>query len=260
MRHRMLRTCLVAACAVLLTPVLGVSAANAEAAPLFWGYFQWTDGEWQFASTGPDGATPEDGAVEGWRFAANSADLPPRPPRAEGDFEVICGSTPEPASGEKRVAVVIDYGLADEAPEGAEPPAARGDCAVVPEDATGADVMAAVAQVREQDSLVCGFDGYPASGCGTLEAEPMADADTPVELELPDASSGEADNESGGDGDGGTDNAADGSGVDSGAATGEAADDGIGRFGVLIAALIAVVVVGVLGGALGIRRRRGGSS
>lgn len=248
MAHRkLLRTLVVAVCAAALTPLLGVSAASAQA-PLFWGYYHWNNGTWEFASTGPDGATPEDGAVEGWRYAAAGADTPPRLPRADGDFELICGSTPEPKSGQKRVAVVIDYGLAEEAPEGAEPPAARGECAVVPEDATGADVLAAVAQVRDQNGLVCGLDDYPATGCGEQEAEPMADADAPVELELPDDAAGGANSADGAAGE-----------ADQEAAPEPAEDDGLGRFGVLIAALIAIVLLVVIGGVLGVRRR-GGSS
>lgn len=251
MGHRkLLRTCLVAVCAVLLTPLLGVSAASAQAY-LFWGYYHWNNTEWEFASTGPDGATPKDGSVEGWRFAAAGDDTPPRLPRADGDFELICGQTEEPAEGQKRVAVVVDYGVSEEAPEGTDVPPARGECAVVPADATGADVLAAAASVRAENALVCGVDDYPATGCGgESDIEPAVDADTPVELELPEAeSSAEPEAEGGADADSGGGSEADTS------STAEPTDGGIGRFGVLVAALIALVLLVVLGGVMGVRRR-----
>jgi hypothetical protein len=151
----------------------------------FWGYYQWSDGSWAFAPTGPAETRPTDGAVEGWRFAVAGAE--PRVPRADGDFDLICGGT-EAGDGEKRVAVVIDFGTEADSADGSHPPQARGACAVVPEDATGADILTAAAgDVRlGEGGLTCGIDGYPATGC----ADPV---DTPappgpeeqVELALP---------------------------------------------------------------------------
>ncbi|MFP5336796.1 MAG: SCO2322 family protein [Actinomycetes bacterium] len=167
----------------LTSGVAPAAATGAQDAYRYWGYFQLTDGAWAFAQTGPDGATPADGAVEGWRFAvAGASDV--RAPRALPTFEEVCGSD-EAASGEKRVAVVIDYGRAADAADGAEPPEPRADCAVVDDAATGADVLAAVAETRVEGGLVCGLDGYPATGCGepVPEVSPeAAAADEPVEL------------------------------------------------------------------------------
>jgi hypothetical protein len=157
-----------AAALLLLLGALVLPALPAQAdAYRFWGYFTWdpAGATWVFAPTGPDDAVPADGSVEGWRFAV-ADEAATKPPRAAGDAAAICGSTPA-AEGQKRVAVVLDYGALEDAAAGTgEPPAARGACAVVPEAATGSQVLAAVATVRVADGLTCGIDGWPAAGCG----------------------------------------------------------------------------------------------
>ena len=177
----------------LLTALLLAGFAPVAAAPAYadtgyryWGYFHWAGPEgWEFATKGPADYTPEDGAVEGFRFAVHVGQTA-REPRTDGDFESICADTPA-EDGQKRVAVVIDYGLAEDAPEGDEPPAPRGDCAVVPTNATGAQVLQAVAQVRiGQSGLTCGIDGYPAGECGPeVKGVSVPPQDEPVELQLP---------------------------------------------------------------------------
>ncbi|MGH8970600.1 MAG: SCO2322 family protein, partial [Actinomycetes bacterium] len=133
----------------------------------------------------PDQTKPADGAVEGWRFAVTSESGSPRVPRADGDFAAICAGT-DAAAGKKRVAVVIDAGLAEDAPSGEKPPAARGECAVVAQAASGAEVLAAVASARVEKGLVCSLDGYPATGCGDqVEATPPTAPDAQVRLALP---------------------------------------------------------------------------
>jgi hypothetical protein len=171
--------------AVLLLPAAG--PAQAQQAYRFWGYHAWQGGEWTFAQQGPDQTRPADGAVEGWRFAVSGAEGSARVPRAAGDFALICGSTP-PASGHKRVAVLIDYGVAAEAPQGDTPPQARGACAVVAANATGLQALRAVAALRLKDALVCGVDGYPRTECGAPYAGPLPDptaSESPVRLHLP---------------------------------------------------------------------------
>jgi cobalamin biosynthesis Mg chelatase CobN len=86
----------------------------------------------------------------------------------------------------KRVAVVLDYGRAVDGDGTSTPPDVAAECAVVPTAATGAEVLAAVAAVRNGTTgLVCGINGYPATGCGgaadSLTEEQKA-ADTPVTL------------------------------------------------------------------------------
>jgi hypothetical protein len=152
----------------------------------YWGYFHWDSGAktWQFAKTGPDAYIPPDKSVEGWRFAVNVGNSG-REPRAAGNFAAICGHT-QAKAGQKRVAVVIDYGLAKEAPGGEHPPAPRGACAVVPKQATGVQVLQAVANVRTEKGFTCGIDGYPATECPTeLKDVSVPADDKPVHLKLP---------------------------------------------------------------------------
>lgn len=183
------RTVVASALLALLLPFVGLAApAAADAAPTaaafrFWGYFQQVDGAWQFAQTGPDGTSPADGSVEGWRFAtAGGSDV--RFPRATPTFDEVCADT-APSSGSKRVAVVIDYGRVVDGGEGAQPPAARSACAVVPEAGTGNDVVAAVAETRAEAGLMCALDSYPASGCGEpVDPLPAAAAAPDEEVQL----------------------------------------------------------------------------
>lgn len=178
--------------AALLFPVvfalIGAGALPASAAPSasasrFWGYYQLTGDQWAFATTGPDGTTPADGSVEGWRYAVATMDQP-RFPRAVLTFEQICGQTAA-QDGSKRVGVVIDYGRAADSADGATPPQPRAVCAVVPANATGTQVLGAVAQTRTEGAAMCGIDAHPATGCfeevGTPSPEAAA-ADEPVDL------------------------------------------------------------------------------
>jgi hypothetical protein len=172
----------------LLLAVLLPAGAASAAAYRYWGYYQLNGSTWEFATTGPDQTTPADGGVEGWRFAVGTEEVT-RFPRATPTFDDVCGET-EAETGKKRVAVVIDYGREADTADNTEPPAAAGRCAVVDDEATGLEVLSAVADVRTGDGLVCGIDEFPATGCGdevkTVSAEAEA-ADTPVTLELPEA-------------------------------------------------------------------------
>ncbi|MFD2080141.1 hypothetical protein SAMN05421678_10526 [Actinopolymorpha cephalotaxi] len=169
----------------LLATTLGAGVAQASAYR-YWGFFQWTDHAWKMASVGPGSVTPKDGAVDGWRFAVSGEKSPPRLPRAAADFAELCGDTKAQA-GKKRVGVVLDYGLADEAPGGQSPAKPRGACALVDAKANSAQVLAAVADVRDQKSMICGIDGFPSSGCGDpVKKEPaVASPEPTVALALP---------------------------------------------------------------------------
>jgi hypothetical protein len=172
--------------AVVGVLVIGAATAIPASAEAFryWGYYAWSGDAWAFADAGSNDTNPADGSVEGWRFAV-AGEASARLPRAAGDFDTLCGSTPE-SDGSKRVGVVIDFGTQDDAPEGDTAPAPLGACAVVPEDATGSDVLVAVAEVRLGDGgFVCGIDGYPSQGCGDpVDSDAPTSEEEPVELEL----------------------------------------------------------------------------
>ena len=133
----------------------------------YWTYWTGTANGWTFSQVGPASAVPEDGSVEGWRFALSTGvrgqGAEPRI-AATAAFRQFCG--PQPAApGAKRVAVVFDFGLPGEAPDGQTPPRPRGTCVEAPEQATGATILSRSATVRSDDGLVCAIGGYPQGEC-----------------------------------------------------------------------------------------------
>ncbi|WP_329257757.1 SCO2322 family protein [Actinoallomurus sp. NBC_01490] len=165
--------------ALVLWVVWALAAPASADATAFWGYWQADGSKWAFAQTGPASTHPKDGTVEGWRFAKSSGESG-TPPRDAPDFAKICGSTPKQA-GAKRVAVVIDYGEAADAPAGATPPAAKTSCASVPQNATGSDVLAKVARPQSDKSgLVCAIDAF-----GTCAAAAPSSSSSPSATAAP---------------------------------------------------------------------------
>ena len=155
----------------------------------YWNYFHVKGGKYAFATTGPSGFKPPNGSVEAYRYGLSStaAGLPPRVAATTYTIDDLCANT-KAKSGQKRVGVLIDYGTAADAANGAKPPKPRGDCAVVPTAATGQQVLDAVADVRVEKQLVCGIDGYPVSGCSvTVKNPPPAAAQKNVAFTLPPA-------------------------------------------------------------------------
>ncbi|OLZ69410.1 hypothetical protein AV521_17970 [Streptomyces sp. IMTB 2501] len=152
-------------CAAL---VLLAGAGQARATGYrYWSFWERTGGHWAYATTGPSSARPDDGAVEGFRFAVSADSADASRPRGAADFGTICSSTPA-RSGMKRVALVLDFGTPADAPSGETPPGRRTACARVSDDATTADAVAAVAKPLRYDTnaLLCAISGYPKEGCG----------------------------------------------------------------------------------------------
>jgi hypothetical protein len=189
-----LRIVSLALAAAVTAALLGLGLALPAQAESFryWGYYYSEADTWTFAQAGPSDTIPPDGAVEGWRFAV-TGEASQRFPRAAPDVDVLCAGV-EPAEGTKQVGVVIDYGTEEDAPEGDTVPAPRGACAQVPEDATGSDVLAAVAELRlGEGGFICGIDGYPSAGCGDqVDVEAPSGDEAPVALELPEAAAADA--------------------------------------------------------------------
>ncbi|RFU86160.1 hypothetical protein DY218_13635 [Streptomyces triticagri] len=144
-------------------------AAPAQAA----GYRYWSfwdrgdDGKWAYASQGPSVARPDDGAVQGFRFSVSEDSADAAKPRGTADFGKICAGT-KAAEGRKRIALVIDFGTAKDAPGKETPPEPRTACARIAENGTSAEALAAVADPLRYDSnaLLCAIAGYPKTGCG----------------------------------------------------------------------------------------------
>ncbi|MFI8458698.1 SCO2322 family protein [Kitasatospora sp. NPDC085464] len=160
--------------AVLLLPLLGALLVLAGAAPAeaagyrYWSFWRGADGGWAYQQQGPAIAVPPDGAVDGWRFAVSpDGGQDAARPRTAGSFADICAQTPA-QDGRKRVAVVLDFGTADDAgPAAGAVPEPRTACAVVAPRATSAEVLAAVAPPLRYDTngLLCAIAGYPTAGC-----------------------------------------------------------------------------------------------
>lgn len=225
-------------CLVALLAMPGLTGpAQATTAYKYWNYFHGAGADWKFATTGPDDFTPTDGSVEGWRYGISNGDAG-REPRTAPSFAAICASTPA-ESGKKRVAVVIDYGTADEAPSGETPPAPVGECAVVATSFNGSQVLDSVADVRI-DKGTCGIDGYPASGCfETVKNATIPSSEPTVQLQIAGASPSAATPS-------GT-QSADGQPADGAAQAEQQNEDDSSFPWVLVGAIVLVVVIGTAG-------------
>ncbi|MFE0672546.1 SCO2322 family protein [Streptomyces sp. NPDC058867] len=164
------------ACALLAAVLLVWTAAPAQAATYrYWSFWDHDGSSWIYATQGPSVAVPSDGDVQGFRFTLSEDSAQAAQPRGAADFDVICARTPARA-GEKRVALVIDFGTKADSPSGETPPRPRTVCARVGEDATTAEALARVAKPLRYDTsaLLCAIDGYPARGCGEQIAKTPA--------------------------------------------------------------------------------------
>ncbi len=133
-------------------------------------------GSWVFSSVGPAGHRVNDTWVLAWRFSTTTSTTGGAKPRQSSDFATLCPSLSSPVPGKDRVALVLDYGTASDAPPGQRPPStttARVECLTLPSHPTGLAVLnAAGVTIRSQDGLVCALDGYPQGECAPLVADP----------------------------------------------------------------------------------------
>ncbi|MYU21361.1 SCO2322 family protein [Streptomyces sp. SID8352] len=231
----MIRRAAPIALAALLLLLLGSAAQAGAAGYRYWSFWDRDGDRWVYATQGPSTARPADGDVQGLRFAVSEDSADAATPRGAADFAAICARTPA-EEGSKRVALVLDFGTAADAPDGAAPPAARTACARVAPDATTAEALAAVAGPLRYDSsaLLCAIAGYPRTGCG----EQVTGRDT---------AKGSADAEGGGAG-------------ESTAATAPDSTGGTGGTGPSVGLFAGVAVVAVLGGAAVWQARRRGNA
>ncbi|MGA6157249.1 SCO2322 family protein [Stenotrophomonas sp. NPDC087984] len=159
----------------LLLPVLalfamfGAAPARAADGYRYWSFWQrgGDGGGWSYATQGPSSARPADGDMIGFRFAVSEDSNDATRPRGMADFAAVCADTPA-TDGTKRVAVVIDFGTATDAPDRRTPPTPRTECARVGEGASAGEALAAVAKPLRYNSaaLLCAVSGYPETGCG----------------------------------------------------------------------------------------------
>ncbi|MEU8572132.1 SCO2322 family protein [Streptomyces asoensis] len=153
--------------AVLLLALAGAAGSARAAGYRYWSFWDRSAGGWTYATQGPSTARPGDGDVQGFRFAVSADSQDASQPRGAASFAAICAGTPA-RDGAKRVALVLDFGTAADAPGGEVPPSPRTACARVSPDATTAEALAAVAKPLRYDTnaLLCAIAGYPRTGCG----------------------------------------------------------------------------------------------
>lgn len=172
------RAAVVAATVLLMSSTVGATGAQATNYR-YWTYWSGTGQSWTFSAVGPSSAVPADGSVEGWRFAVSAGvsgqgAQPTVSPSAA--FEQYCGDVPA-AAGTKRVAVVIDYGSAADAPTGQTPPSSTGGCAQLPESHTGGQVLQQISDIRVEGGLICAINGFPQGECApAVSKQPTASA------------------------------------------------------------------------------------
>ncbi|NYG55653.1 SCO2322 family protein [Nocardioides perillae] len=181
---------------VAVTGSLAPAQADGEAQIYrYWGYFHVEGGEYVTSEVGLADFVPEDGAVEALRYAAPADFTAPNLPRADLEtvtFDAVCAEETA-AEGEKRVAVVLDYGVEADS-EGAVVPEPSAACAVVPESANALQAVSAVAETRTDDGgLLCAVGGYPASGCGgVVDTATPADGEETVDFAIAGLDQGDA--------------------------------------------------------------------
>jgi len=121
--------------------------------------------------------------VQGWRFAIQADRSGGLTPRLTPDFAKLCG-TRSAEVGKVRVGIVLDFGVADDAPTGERPPAdVVTGCVQVADGANGVDVLDAAvgtANVRIGQGLICGINGYPKTECADVVAAPKPTASKSV--------------------------------------------------------------------------------
>ncbi|MEV0264038.1 SCO2322 family protein [Streptomyces sp. NPDC050617] len=161
--------------------VLGAAPAHADGYR-YWSFWESSGQGWTYATQGPSVARPDDGDTLGFRFAVSQDSSQAAKPRRAADFGAICADTPA-KGGSKRVALVVDFGTAADAPDGGTPPQARTACARVGRDASASEALAAVAKPLRYNSaaLLCAIDGYPKSGCGEQVADGGKKTPAPAE-------------------------------------------------------------------------------
>jgi hypothetical protein len=170
---------------IVIRIIIAVSFLTASALPAsaaayrYWGFFTGENGTWTMSMVGAAERIPADGSVDGWRFGIGTDTQTPEP-RTTPSFAELCPNL-EAASGITRVAVVIDFGDADQAPEGETPAASRTECISMPAGGSSADALALAADVRGEGGFVCGIDGFPRSECGAEVAEPVEAIATPYQ-------------------------------------------------------------------------------
>ena len=166
--------------AILLFSLSAVAGAQATAYR-YWNFWTQDGDTWSYSPVGPASTNPAEGSAQAWRFDASSPSVAGLAPADSPTvvFERACAAV-SPIKGSKRVAILIDSGDLELAPQGETPPAPVAYCAVGTLDANGYNLLKNIVELRTDNGFICGISGYPVSECAT----PVADyvASTPPQL------------------------------------------------------------------------------
>ncbi len=141
-----------------------------------------TRDKWAFAQVGAQDVKPVDRTVTGWRFAISTPDGSDAP-SSPASFAELCPDMSEPVSDQHRVAVVIDFGSTNIAPNGETPPTPnKVECVSLEVGQSAADALVlATSEVRADGGFVCGIDGYPSEECGVeVDSASLPAQETPA--------------------------------------------------------------------------------
>jgi hypothetical protein len=161
---------------LFIAGAVAISPAQADSYR-YWSYLLGQDNAWVMAQTGPGDRVLSDRDVDGWQFGIFGVEGGATPDETP-DFAALCPELEAtgPSQGQVRVAVVIDSGMPQEAPEGEAPFSDRVACMTIASGSNGYQALANAATARIDNGMVCGIDGYPASECAAVVS------DTPAEV------------------------------------------------------------------------------
>ena len=162
---------------LLVSVICLAPGARAEGGYRYWTFWMSEAENWRFATEGPATTKTNEGDVFGWRFAITTAtatkDAQPSI-SAPDAFTEACADVSAP-EGEHRLAIIIDFGSADQAPDGELPPPNRIECVTAADGSTAAQSLSAIANLRVDQGFVCGVDGYPESECAPVVELPVVE-------------------------------------------------------------------------------------
>lgn len=153
----------------LIAATLVMPGAAQASTYRFWNFWTVSENSWIYSQLGPASTFPEDGSVQGWVFAATDADSESVVPGIDPAlaFGEACANTVA-AEGQKRVALVIDSGVIDIAPDSQTPPELLLVCAVGSSEASGYELLNSVTELRTENGFICAINSYPAMECSAV--------------------------------------------------------------------------------------------
>lgn len=151
--------------ATAATSTPAVATPKSDQAYVFWAFFTANSNEdWQPSVKGPAAVKPADHTFVGYRWGTGQGELP----RATTDFDKVCAKTTAGAN-QKLIGVAIDPG----SPKPGNPSDIVTTCVAADQNANALQILQTAGQVRlgPDNVMVCGINGFPATGCSYPASE-----------------------------------------------------------------------------------------